>query len=59
MKNTALPPVAFKEVFHRIFLSRLSFPEMGALLSIVDETGIGLIDGPIFVKMFYKLGDIY
>jgi Ca2+-binding EF-hand superfamily protein len=55
IKGTALPPVAFREVFNRIFLLRLSFPEMGALLSIVDESGLGLVDGDTFVKMFYKL----
>lgn len=51
--------MAFREVFGRIFLSRLSFAEMGALLSIVDETGTGFIDGATFVKMFYKLGKLF
>lgn len=57
IKGTALPPVAFREVYGRIFLTRLTYPEMGALLSIIDESGLGLVDGDTFVKMFYKLGE--
>jgi hypothetical protein len=44
-------------VFYRIFLLKLSYPEVGALLSYIDESGTGFVDGPTFVKMFYKLGN--
>ena len=57
-KGPALPPIAFKEVFYRIFLTRLTFPEIGALMSVLDEQGTGSIDGSKFMKAFLRLGRI-
>lgn len=57
-KGPALPPIAFKEVFYRIFLTRLTFPEIGALMSVLDEQGTGSIDGSKFLKAFLRLGRI-
>ena len=57
-KGPALPPVAFKEVFYRIFLTRLTYPEIGALMSVLDEQGTGSIDGSKFLKAFLRLGRI-
>jgi len=57
-KGPALPPIAFKEVFYRIFLVKLTFPEVGALMSVLDEQGTGSIDGSKFMKAFLRLGRI-
>jgi len=56
LKGPALPPIAFKEVFYRIFLVRLTFPEIGALMSVLDEAGTGSIDGTKFMNAFFRLG---
>ena len=53
-----MPPTAFKETFYRIFLVRLTYPEIGALMSVVDDNGTGVIDGKKFANMFFKLGNI-
>jgi hypothetical protein len=55
-KGPALPPVAFREVFYRVFLVRLTFPEIGALMSVLDEGGTGTIDGNQFMNSFFRLG---
>jgi Ca2+-binding EF-hand superfamily protein len=55
-KGPAMLPVAFKEVFRRVFQTKLSFPEVGVLLGIFDETGVGSIDGSKFLKAFFRLG---
>ena len=59
LKGPAMPPTAFKEVFYRIFLVRLTYPEVGALMSVIDESGTGVIDGKKFANLFYKLGKYY
>ena len=56
-KGSALPPVAFREVFLRVFLVKLTYPEIGALLSVFDEMGTGTIDGHKFLNAFYRLGE--
>lgn len=58
-KGPALTPLAFREIFGRIFhKNKFSFPEMGVLLSILDSSGTGTLDGPRFLNWFYKLGRI-
>lgn len=54
-KGPAFNPKSFREVFYRIFLIRFTFPEVGVLLSMVDSSGLGTIDGPLFLNWFYKL----
>lgn len=56
LKGPALPPIAFREVFYRIFLVRLTYPEIGALMSVMDEAGTGSIDGTKFMNAFFRLG---
>lgn len=56
-KGPALNAVAFIDVCRRIFHGmRFAHPEVGVLLSILDKTGTGTIDGPRFLNWFYKLG---
>jgi len=55
-KGPALPPIAFREVFYRVFLVRLTFPEVGVLMNIMDEGGTGSIDGTKFMNAFFRLG---
>ena len=59
-KGPALSPLAFRDIFGRIFGSknRFTFPEMGVLLSILDNAGTGTLDGPRFLNWFYKLGRV-
>ena len=58
-KGPALKPLAFRDIFSRVFSSiKLSFPEIGVLLSILDSAGVGSLDGPRFLNWFYKLGRI-
>ena len=59
-KGPALSPLAFREIFGRIFgtKNKPTFPEMGVLLSILDNAGTGTLDGPRFLNWFYKLGRI-
>jgi Ca2+-binding EF-hand superfamily protein len=54
-KGPALPPDKFRELFAKIFNIRLSFPEIGVLLSILDLGGIGSLDGTKFLNWFYKI----
>jgi hypothetical protein len=59
MKNKAFPPAAFREIFYRIFLMKLSYPEVGVLLQLLGGDGPSrCIDGQSFVKLFYKLGEL-
>jgi hypothetical protein len=55
-KGPALPPLAFREVFYRVFLVRLTYPEIGALMSVLDEGGTGTLDGTKFMNSFFRLG---
>lgn len=56
-KGPALNPLAFRDIFSRVFSSiKLTFPEVGVLLSILDTAGVGSLDGPRFLNWFYKLG---
>ena len=41
-KGPSLPPGSFRDIFNRIFLMKLSLPEVGVLLSILDLGGTGL-----------------
>ena len=54
-KGPALKPKAFRELYRRIFDIRFSYPEVGVLMSIFDEHGVGSIDGPKFLNSFYRL----
>lgn len=55
-KGPALTPSAFREVFYRVFHIKLTYPELGVLLSIYDDPGIGSIDGSKFLGSFFRLG---
>ena len=55
-KGPALSPAAFREVFYRVFHVKLSYPELGVLLSVYDEVGVGSIDGGKFLSSFFRLG---
>jgi len=54
-KGPALPPDKFRELFSQVFAIKLTFPEVGVLLSILDLGGIGTLDGAKFLNWFYKL----
>lgn len=56
LKGPALPPNAFKEIFYRIFQVKLTYPEIGALFSVLDEAGSGVMDGRKFCNAFFRLG---
>lgn len=58
MKNKAFPPASFREIFYRIFLTKLSFPEIGVLLELLGGESTRCVDGQLFVKLFYKLGKL-
>jgi hypothetical protein len=58
MKNKAFPPAAFREIFYRIFLMKLSFAEIGVLLKLLGGEESRCLDGQSFVKLFYKLGEL-
>ena len=51
-KGSALTPTAFKELFYRVFHVKLSYPELGVLLNVYDDSGIGTIDGGKFLSSF-------
>ena len=55
-KGPAMFPVAFREVFRRIFGIKLTYPEIGVLLTIYDVGGNGTIDGSLFVNSIFRLG---
>ena len=58
-KGPALTPLAFRDIFSRVFTSiKFTFPEVGVLLNILDTAGVGSLDGPRFLNWFYKLGRI-
>lgn len=54
-KGPALGAKAFRQLFNRIFKNQLTFPEVGVLMSLLDTTGTGVIDGPRFLTWFYRL----
>ncbi|KAJ1442366.1 hypothetical protein B484DRAFT_66814 [Ochromonadaceae sp. CCMP2298] len=54
-KGPAFQPDKFREIFAQIFSIKLTFPELGVLLGILDLGGIGSIDGGKFLNWFYKL----
>lgn len=57
-KGPAMPPGIFKDLFNRIFSEKMSLPEVGVLLEILDTGGNGTIDGGKFLSWFYKLSRI-
>lgn len=55
-KGAALPPDKLRDLLYNIFGVKLTFPEVGVLLSIMDDdAGLGVFDGPKFIKWFYRL----
>lgn len=54
-KGPALPSDKFRELFANIFSIKLSYPEIGVVLSILDLGGIGSLDGTRFLNWFYKI----
>jgi len=54
-KGPAMTARAFREIFRRIFNIKLTYPEVGVVMSIFDESGIGSIDGPKFLNAFVRL----
>jgi Ca2+-binding EF-hand superfamily protein len=54
-KGPALAPEKFRDLFYRIFNVRFTYPEIGVLLSILDNTGLRIIDGTKFLNWFYKI----
>jgi Ca2+-binding EF-hand superfamily protein len=54
-KGPALAPEKFRDLFYRIFNVRYTYPEIGVLLSILDNTGLRIIDGTKFLNWFYKI----
>jgi Ca2+-binding EF-hand superfamily protein len=55
-KGSAMTGRAFRELFRRIFNMKLTYPEVGVVMSIFDEAGIGSLDGPKFLNAFMRLG---
>lgn len=54
-KGPALPPDKFRELFYQIFNVRFTMAEMGVLLSILDHSGLRVLDGNKFLNWFYKI----
>jgi hypothetical protein len=54
-KGPSLGSKAFKELFQRIFMVKLTYSEVGVIMSILDTNNSGVIDGPKFLNWFYKL----
>lgn len=54
-KGPSLGSKAFKELFQRIFMVKLNYPEVGVIMSLLDSNNSGVIDGPKFLNWFYKL----
>ena len=54
-KGPALAPVAFKELFYRVFGIKLTYPELGVLLNLYDDNSLGSIDGGQFLNSFFKV----
>jgi Ca2+-binding EF-hand superfamily protein len=57
-KGPALPPDKFRDLFHRVFAVKFTYPEVGMLLSILDQPGLGVFDGWRFLTWFYRLSRI-
>ena len=58
-KGPSMFPQGFRDVFYNVFLIRLSFPEMGVLLSILDNSGTLTLDGPKFLNWLYRIGTLF
>lgn len=50
-----MPPDSFRDIFNKVFQIRLTYPEVGVLLSILDVGGNGALDGAKFVNWFFKI----
>lgn len=57
-KGPALPPDKFRDLMYRIFQVKFTMPEMGFMLSLLDQSGLGVFDGRRFITWFYKLARI-
>jgi len=57
-KGPAMTAAAFQSTFFRIFLMKLSFPEIGALMQAVNSRmyELHVMDGNGFIKTLQKLG---
>lgn len=50
-----MPPDSFRDIFHKVFQIRLTYPEVGVLLSILDVGGNGALDGAKFLNWLFKI----
>lgn len=54
-KGPNLPPDKFRELFAKVFGIKLSFPEVGILLHIIDTGGSLTVGGTRFLNWFYRV----
>lgn len=54
-KGPNLPPDKFRELFAKVFGIKLSFPEVGILLHIIDTGGSVTVSGTRFLNWFYRM----
>jgi len=54
-KGPNLPPDKFRELFAKVFGIKLSFPEVGILLHIIDTGGSVTVGGTRFLNWFYRV----
>jgi len=57
MKVQTLTAASFRDAFYRMFLVRLTFPEVGCLMNLLDENSEAMLDGASFVSALYRLGE--
>ncbi len=57
-KGPALPAGKFQDLFKQVFSIKLTFPELGVLLGILDVSGIGTFDGNRFLTWLYRIARI-
>jgi hypothetical protein len=50
-----LPPDKFRELFSKVFGIKLSFPEVGILLHLIDTGGSVTVGGTRFLNWFYRV----
>lgn len=50
-----MPADSFRDIFFKVFQMRLTFPEVGVLLGILDAGGTGIMDGAKFLNWFFKI----